>query len=81
MSQPAITSTEVSRLFRGLGDEQIAEIIATGASLAELEQVAAIVDQMDDVIGELERPLSGAAAQVYDLLMEDPRFAGDNHER
>ncbi len=81
MSQPPVTSDDVSRLFRGLGAEQIAEIIATGASVAELEQVAAVIDQMNDVMGEMERPLAGAAARVYDVLMADPRFAGDNHDR
>lgn len=81
MSQPIVTQHDISRLFGELGPQRIAEIIATGATLAELEQVAALIDQMDDVMGELERPLTGAAARVYDILMDDPRFAGDNHDR
>jgi hypothetical protein len=53
----------------GLDDEQIAAIIATGATAAEVIEAWAWINQEDDYLAaELERPLTGNVAAVYDLL-------------
>jgi hypothetical protein len=50
---------------------KLAAIEAAGASLDELDQVAAWLAGQDDAMGELRKPLTGAAAQLYDILTAD----------
>ena len=66
-----ISSQDVRRLFRDIDDHKVAEIVASGATLAELEQVAAYLARQTDVMGEMERPLTGRAARIYELLRRD----------
>lgn len=64
----AITHDEVKRLFGDINDHMIVEIENSGATMVELEEVAAHLAQETDVMGELERPLTGRALQIYNLL-------------
>ncbi|MYM56286.1 hypothetical protein [Thalassovita mangrovi] len=64
----AITHDEVKRLFGDINDHMIVEIENSGATMVELEEVAAHLAQETDVMGELERPLTGRALQIYTLL-------------
>lgn len=63
-----ITHDEVKRLFGDINDHMIVEIENSGATMVELEEVAAHLAQETDVMGELERPLTGRALQIYNLL-------------
>ena len=63
-----VTSEEVRRLLGEIDDHLVVEIIASGATAAELTEVAAHLAQETDVMGELERPLTGRALQVFTLL-------------
>lgn len=71
MNAKPITHDDVVRLFGGLEDHTVAEILATGASYEELEEAAAWLAQEDDVMGEMERPLTGAAGRVYELVSRE----------
>jgi hypothetical protein len=62
------TSDEVRRVFGDISDHMVTEILATGATRSDLQVVAAYRAQETDVMGELERPLTGRAAQVHDIL-------------
>ena len=64
----SVTSDEVRRVLGDINDHMVAEILATGASLSDLQAVAAYRAQETDVMGDLERPLTGRAGQVYDLI-------------
>lgn len=64
----AVTSEEVRRLLGEIDDHMVVEIIDSGATAPELSEVAAHLAQETDVMGELERPLTGRALQVYTLL-------------
>ncbi|MBR9650517.1 hypothetical protein [Thalassovita aquimarina] len=63
-----ITHDEVKRLFGDINDHMIVEIMNSGATMVELEEVVAHLAQETDVMGELERPLDGRALQIYNLL-------------
>ena len=63
-----ITHDEVKRLFGDINDHMIVEIMNSGATAAELNEVVAHLAQETDVMGELERPLTGRALQIYNLL-------------
>ena len=66
-----LTSDQVKHILGDLEAHQVAEIIASGATVAELEEVAAHLAQEDDVMGEMERPLTGRAKVIYTMLERD----------
>lgn len=71
MAAPAISSAEVRRLLGDIGAHKLAEVVASGASLAELEEVAAHLAQETDVMGQIRRPLTGRARAIYELIRRD----------
>ena len=46
-------------------------IVETGATPAQLEEALAWAAGESDVMGDLERPLSGPVAEVYEILMSE----------
>jgi len=62
------TYDEIKRLFGDRKDHVIAEIENSGATMAELQEVAAFLAQETDVMGELHRTLTGRAAEIYNLV-------------
>ncbi|MFP3943484.1 MAG: hypothetical protein ACLFWF_06310 [Alphaproteobacteria bacterium] len=72
MTTQTIGRADIVRLFGDIEDQKIVEILATGASHAELEQAAAYLLHEDDVMGELRRPLTGRAARVYEIVHREP---------
>jgi len=72
------TYDDIRRLFGQLNDHAIAEIEGTGATLTELEEVAAHLAEEDDVMGDLRRTLSGRALTIYNLVQSyDTQGEGD----
>ncbi len=61
-------SEDIRRLFGALDDHLIAEIESSGVTLAELEEIAALLAQETDVVGETRHPLTGVPRQIYELL-------------
>lgn len=65
----SISHETVRRLFGDIADHTVVEILETGASLAELESVAAYLAQEDDVLAKLRKsPLTGRALQIHEML-------------
>lgn len=62
------TQDEIQRLFGDISDSLTAEIIQSGATIAELEEVAAHLAQETDVMAELEKPLTGRALRIFTML-------------
>jgi hypothetical protein len=56
-------------------DWKVDAIVASGATLADLEIALAWLAGADDVMGEARAPLSGAAGRLYDLLAGGEDFA------
>lgn len=71
MTEKRATSSDVKHLFGDIDEHKVAEIFESGASVAELEEVAAHLALESDVMGELERPLTGRALRIYELLRRD----------
>lgn len=65
------THEEVLRLFGDISDDLAAEIIKAGATISELEEIAAHLAQETDVMGELEKPLTGRALRIFRMLDQE----------
>lgn len=76
-ARQALTAAEIRRVCGDLLDWKVAAITASGATLADLEAAAAWLEGRDDAMGEARRPLSGASAVVYDLLVRIEDFPGE----
>ena len=64
-----LSRDEVAALVGDLGDAKIAEILATGATAADVNEAIAWAEAESDVMGKLGKRLGGRAARVYDILM------------
>ena len=71
MAEIPIPYDEVKRLFGDINEHQVVEIIESGATMTELEEVAAHLADETDVMGELERPLTGRAFRIFQMLRRD----------
>jgi len=75
-----LTHDVVAEIAGELDDVRIAEIIATGATLEELEQAIAWASGSNRPARDLDRPLSGRIAQLYDILTTDLGFEEEAEE-
>lgn len=73
----SVTQQEIKGILGNLDDASIAAILEIGPSVKELEEAMAWASGESDVMGELERPLDGAVASVYDILTQDEAWLGD----
>jgi hypothetical protein len=71
MTEMPIPLEEVKRLLGDIDAHNIVEIIESGATMGELEEVAAHLADETDVMGELERPLTGRALRIFQMLRRD----------
>lgn len=69
---------DVRHLLGDVADWKISAILATGASLDEINAAIAWDAGEDDVMGEERRPLSGGAAAVYDILIADEEYGDED---
>lgn len=63
-----LTRAEIRRLCGDVTDECAAEMLATGATIEDVEVAVAWSAGETDLMGEERKPLKGRAAQVYELL-------------
>lgn len=66
-----VTHDQVLEIVGRINDTRIAEIIATGATPAQVTEAFAWLSEDEYLGGELEKPLSGVVQQVYDILRAD----------
>lgn len=71
MTRDPITKKDILHLFGTLSDHAIVEIIQTGADYGALSEAATYLEQADDVMGDLRKPLIGNAAIVYDIVVKE----------
>ena len=74
---PSLTPQDVRGIVGDLDDARIAGILATGATAEQLEEAMVWASGESDLMGDLERPLAGAVAQLYDILMTGEEFPED----
>lgn len=75
-----LSSDDIRRLAGQVADNTIAAILGTGASIADLEVALTYARGEGDYVDRLGHPLSGKAAQVFDILSKDDVFVA-NEER
>lgn len=63
-----LTEEEIKDVVGALDDVTIAEIAATGVTLSELEEAAALAAGESDVMGDLRKRASPRVAAVYEIL-------------
>ena len=68
---------EIRALVGDIEAAKLEAILATGATAAEVEQALAWAADETDVMGDLQRPLSGPVAAVYDVLASELPSADD----
>jgi hypothetical protein len=66
-----LTHDEIVAMAGDLDDAAIAAILEIGPTAEDLVEALAWVEGEDDVMGEMERPLTGKVAQIYDILTAD----------
>lgn len=74
----AVTHEMVVGLIGEIGNARIAAILALSPTPEDLEEAVAWAAGESDVMGEERLPLTGMAAQVYDILTVDEAY---NDER
>ncbi|MFQ5959605.1 MAG: hypothetical protein ACE5LF_09575 [Alphaproteobacteria bacterium] len=74
-----LTRAEVIHIVGQIDDVKLAEIIATGATLEELEEAVAWATGSSRVGEDLERPLAGVVGTIYDILTADEEY-GEERE-
>lgn len=72
-----LTQQDINSILGNLDDASTAAILEIGPSVKELEEAMAWASGESDVMGELERPLEGAVARVYDILTQDEAWLED----
>ncbi len=73
----AVTHDMVVGLVGEIGNARLAAILAARPTLEDLEEAVAWAAGESDVMGEERLPLSGVAAQVYDILTADEDYYND----
>ena len=74
---PSLTPQDVKDIVGDRDNAKIGAILEMDATPEELEEAAAWASGESDVMGDLERPLSGVVARLYDILMAGEEFPED----
>ena len=74
MASKSITRTDIQRMFGPIDDHRVLEIMGLNPSRKELEVTMAYLADMTDIMGEERQPLSGCAADIYDIVTREEAF-------
>jgi hypothetical protein len=66
-----IKLADIKELVDDIGEVDAAAVLATGATRAELEQAVFYARGYGDVVDRSGHPLTGAAAQIFEILTAD----------
>ena len=77
LGAPGPSYEDVRHLCGDVADWKVSAILATGATLDEINAAIAWDAGEDDIMGEERRPLTGPAAAVYDILVADEEFGDE----
>lgn len=76
-----LTHDDIVRIVGDLEDSKIAAILALAPTAQEIEEAVAWAEAESDVMGELEKPLIGATAQIYNILITRKEFGEEERPR
>lgn len=74
---PPLTRDEIAARVGDLDDAVIAAILEIEPTAEELDEALAWAEGEDDVMGEMERSLSGKVAQIYEILTADEAYGDE----
>lgn len=66
-----LTADQVHAVVGDIDPVKMSAIIATGGTLADLVEAAALVEGEREIMGESPRPLTGSVAAICDILSAD----------
>lgn len=72
-----VTRAQIAEIARVVDDVRAAEIIATGASVEELEEAVAWASGESDVMGRSRLRGSAVVRAVYDLLTAEEKYGDE----
>lgn len=72
-----ISARDVISVLGPIPDARVTAIVATGATVEQLEEAAAWAAGASDAMAELERPVSGPVAAIYDILTAEEELQQD----
>ena len=78
-AQTRLTHEQIIEIVGDIGDARAAAIIATGATIEELEEAVAWAAGESDVMGDLRLHASPVVGQIYDLLTAEKKL-GDERD-
>jgi hypothetical protein len=70
-----LTPQGIKDVVGDLDDAKLAAILAIGANFEEIEEAVAWASGESDVMGDLERPLEGVVARLYEILTAGEEFS------
>jgi hypothetical protein len=75
--KPQVTAEQIIDIVGPLTDARVMAIIATGATIEQIEEAAAWADGESDVMGDLRLAATSPVAAVYDILRTEEKYAED----
>ncbi len=75
--KPGLTHEQVVGVAGRIDDVRVAEIIATGATIEELEEAVAWASGESDVMGDLRLRASPVVGEVYEILTAEEKLADE----
>lgn len=72
------THDDIARLAGDLGELKTARILETGATVGELEEACELAGGDSEAIGRRHVDLTGAVAEIYDILTLDEVYEEDH---
>lgn len=81
MDSKPITHADIRRMFGPVDDHRVLEIMGLKPSLKEMEVTMAYLADMTDIMGEERQPLTGCAAEIYDIVTRDETFEPEDPDQ
>jgi hypothetical protein len=75
------THDDIVRLFPGIQDHTVVEVLATEASVSELEAASLLLGNQDNGLVEAKREAGGKLSRVLDILARAEVMLADDSDR
>lgn len=77
MQQKQLNRHDIVRMFGTIDDHRALEILDLRPSSGDLEVALAYLADMSDVMGKERKPLTGKAADIYEIVIRDEPVEDD----
>jgi hypothetical protein len=76
-----VTHDEIVRLFPGIQDHTVVDVLATKATISELEAAYLLLGNQDNGLIEAKREAGGQLSRVIDILARAEVMPADDSDR